>query len=171
MGEPKDCDVTEADDDDVGGLDLASVIGSLNYAATVCRPDLSLPSSWCGSERHEPTVAGILNVRKSLRYCKGSLDEGISIKHSDNKAGSLQASAMSDSDWGGDLRHRLRPTGRSRSGAIIRVAGFPVWWFTKLQTVVALSSAQAEVNALTSLCKRLRWVRRLLTEIGIEQGA
>lgn len=168
LSEPKDADVVAADDDDVGGLDVASIVGSLNYAATVCRPDLAVPSSWCGSERHEPTVAGVMNLRKTLRYCKGSLTEGISVRHT--KKSSVQVDATSDSDWGGDLRHRLKPTGKSRGGGLIRVAGFPVWWFTKLQTVVALSSAQAEVNALTSVCKRVLHVRRLVTELGFDQG-
>ena len=41
------------------GLDPAKVIGSVQYAASSCHPDLALVCSSLGSERQKKTLAGL----------------------------------------------------------------------------------------------------------------
>ena len=50
---------------------------------------------------------------------------------------------MTDSDWGGD-----RVTRRSTSGGVARNGWHTIDWWCKLQSTIALSSCEAELNAL-----------------------
>ena len=73
--------------------------------------------------------------------------------------------AYSDSDWGGDLLNR-----RSRSGGVIFLGGSPTYWSSNIQTLVALSSAEAEINALKEIVKSVLWIRGILKDIQILPG-
>ena len=44
-----------------------------------------------------------------------------------------------------------------------------VSWVSKLQTVVALSTTEAEYMAATQACKEVVWVKRLLNKLGHKQ--
>ena len=59
---------------------------------------------------------------------------------------------------------------RHSTGAhIVFAAGAPVLWKTKRQTIVALSSTEAEFINLTPTGMALNWVSNMLTEAGFEQ--
>ena len=47
------------------------------------------------------------------------------------------------------------------------MAGAPVVWFSKKQTVVAQSSCEAEYVALSELVREFLWLKHLLTELTI----
>jgi len=64
-----------------------------------------------------------------------------------------------DSDWAGCLETR-----RSTTGFIGMFAGTPIIWSSKRQSMISLSSAEAEYIALSSCAKTITWMRRLFTE-------
>lgn len=66
----------------------------------------------------------------------------------------------SDSDWAGDQRTR-----KSTTGIVFFFGGGPISWISRSQECVALSSLEAEYNALTVACKEAIWIRRLLKEL------
>jgi hypothetical protein len=45
----------------------------------------------------------------------------------------------------------------------------PIIWSSNLQSTIALSSTEAEYNALTSTAREVIWLRNLMYEIGHEQ--
>ena len=49
------------------------------------------------------------------------------------------------------------------------LVGGVVSWVSKLQTVVALSTTEAEYMTATQACKEAVWVKRLLKELGHKQ--
>ncbi|KAH9751081.1 hypothetical protein KPL71_014143 [Citrus sinensis] len=66
-----------------------------------------------------------------------------------------------DSDFAGDLDKR-----KSTTSYVFTLAGGAVSWISKLQTVVALSTTEAEYMAATQPCKEAIWIQRLLEELG-----
>ncbi|KAH9689185.1 hypothetical protein KPL70_015411 [Citrus sinensis] len=69
-----------------------------------------------------------------------------------------------DSVFAGDLDKR-----KSTTGYVFTLAGAAVSWVSKLQTVVALSTTEAEYMAATQACKKAIWIQRLLEELGHKQ--
>lgn len=68
--------------------------------------------------------------------------------------------SYSDADWAGDPNDR-----RSTSGLLILVNEIPVSWKSKKQSIVALSSCEAEYIALSETTKQVIWIRNLLQEL------
>ena len=51
----------------------------------------------------------------------------------------------------------------------MKVAGSTVSWRSQRQSVVALSSTEAEYIGLTNACKEVTWLRMLLQDLGFPQ--
>ena len=76
------------------------------------------------------------------------------------KYGHLNVEGHSDADWAGSSDRK------STSGYFTFVGGNLVTWRNKKQTVVALSSAEAEFRGISKGVCELLWLKILLTEIG-----
>ncbi|TPX29956.1 DNA-directed DNA polymerase [Synchytrium endobioticum] len=70
-----------------------------------------------------------------------------------------------DSNWAGNAGKDMSM--RSRHGCIIRFAGGTVSWYSRLQSVPALSSTEAEYIALSAAVREVLSVRNILTELGV----
>eukprot|EP00253_Pinus_taeda_P033307 PITA_33307 len=68
--------------------------------------------------------------------------------------------------WAGDLDQR-----RSISGYVFNLFGGAVSWMSKKQSVVALSTTEAEYMAATHASKEAVWLQRLCSSMGLVQGA
>jgi hypothetical protein len=73
-------------------------------------------------------------------------------------------SGFTDSDHAGDLDTR-----RSVSGWGVFLSGMLIAWGSKRQSVVTLSSTEAEWYAATQLAQQLLWSRSILGELGFNQ--
>ena len=69
-----------------------------------------------------------------------------------------------DSDWAGCPDSR-----RSTSGYVLMLNGATVSWKSKRQAVVALSTAEAEFVAASSMVQEVIYARRLLEQLGFPQ--
>jgi hypothetical protein len=67
-----------------------------------------------------------------------------------------------DLDWAGCV-----DTWRSMSGFVWIMNGGTVCWRSKLQTIVVLSSTEAEYIGVTPAVQEIIWLRDLLCELGI----
>eukprot|EP00253_Pinus_taeda_P020246 PITA_20246 len=68
--------------------------------------------------------------------------------------------------WVGDLDQR-RPT----SGYVFNLFGGSASWMSKKQSIVALSTIEAEYMAATHASKEAVWLQRLCSSMGLVQGA
>lgn len=137
-------------------------IGTLLYIALNTRPDIAYSvnflSQFNNAFSHEHWKA----VKKIFRYLKNTNGHGILYRKSSD--GNLQLSGYTDADYGGDLDTR-----KSRSGYIFLMNESPITWISKRQSVVALSTTEAEYIALSLGVREVIWLRRLLDELGFPQ--
>ena len=103
------------------------------------------------------------DVKRIFRYIKGTLDFGLKFEASHENQFNLHG--YSDADWEGDLSTR-----KSTFGYIFRLGGATISWKSKRQTVVALSSTEAEYIALCLATQQVVWLRKLLSSIDFKQS-
>jgi transposase InsO family protein len=139
------------------------VVGSLNHLATHTRPDLAYAISCLSRHLENPNKDHEAAAKRVLRYLNGTLDTGITFQCRSNEP---MVFGYSDSDWAGDAETR-----RSTSGYAFFVAGGLVSWTSRRQSIVTLSSTEAEYVALTETFREAAWLRGLLTELGFEKSS
>ncbi|KAH9770162.1 hypothetical protein KPL71_012287 [Citrus sinensis] len=100
-----------------------------------------------------------ITVKRILRYIKGTSDVALCYGGSE-----FTIRGYVDSDFTGDLDKR-----KSTTGYVFTLAGTIISWVSNLQTVVALSTTEAEYMVATQACKEAIWIQRLLEELGHKQ--
>ncbi|KAE8668429.1 hypothetical protein F3Y22_tig00112339pilonHSYRG00113 [Hibiscus syriacus] len=70
-----------------------------------------------------------------------------------------------DSDYSGDLDNR-----RSTTGYVFTLGGGPICWKSNVQSVVAISTTEAEYMAAVEAIKEALWLTGLVKELGVQQG-
>ena len=153
----------EKRNDDEDQFDVStyqSAIGSLNYAAIATRPDISLAVGKLSQFMQSPSQTHWIAVKRIMRYIKGTIDYGLKFTYSDE----FKLYGYSDSDWAGCVMSR-----KSTSGHVFRIGGCTVSWRSKKQSIVALSSTEAEYVALCEAAQETTWLRHLLHDIGLRQ--
>jgi len=131
-----------------------SLVGSLMYIAVGTRPDLAFSISTLSKFNSKPTTAHLLATKRVLRYLKETLGLGLVYGTVDNLIG------YTDSDFAGDLDDR-----KSTSGYVFSISGAAVSWKSKKQSLVSLSSTEAEYIACSEAIREGIWLRRLYQEI------
>ena len=149
------------------GFHPAKVIGSMQYATSSCHPDLDLVCSSLGSERQKKTLAGLKNLKRSIGYVTDTVNMGL-IYHGATTSRFAQITVYVDSEFGGDLKLTMNPTGRPRYGFGIFIGNDLVAYRTKPADTVVLSSANAEIIGLSEACRHLTWTRNLLKDLGFK---
>ena len=143
---------------------FASLVGALLYLSTHTRPDISYSVNSLCSFCASPTEAHWLAAKRVLRYLKGSKDKVIKYTYTPD----LVLSAACDSDWAGDWVGPAA-TARSISGFVIWMAGGVISAKSRKQSVVALSSCEAEYMAISSAVQEIIYIRQILVDLYLRQ--
>lgn len=133
------------------------LVGKLIYLS-VTRPDIAYAVSRVSQFMQAPTITHWEAAIRILRYLKKAPGQGLLFKPGD----SLTLRGYSDADWAGSVDDR-----RSTSGYFVFLGGNLVSWKSKKQSVVALSSAEAEYRAIGHLVSEILWLRSLLRDLDI----
>ena len=139
-----------------------AAVGSLNYAAIATRPDISTAVGKLSQFMRNPGSDHWSGIKRILRYIKGTINHGLTFTASDDFA----LHGYSDADWAGCTESR-----KSTSGYAFFIGSCIVSWASKKQSIVALSSTEAEYVALCSAAQETVWLRNLLAGIGFQQNA
>ena len=137
---------------------IRSCIGTLSYFADHTKYEMSAAVNIIAQTVSAPTQGTIKAVRRVLGWLAG---EGVWNKI--YWCARLQHNhwdTFVDSDWAGDQKYGNT---RSRTGVIILLNGLPVHWRSNKQPETAISSAQAEIYAMSEACKDIRlrlWMAR-----------
>ncbi|XP_075101686.1 uncharacterized protein LOC142177120 [Nicotiana tabacum] len=108
-----------------------------------------------GDPLPNPKTYRYLVALRLLRYLKGTLDFGVFY----NNSLDLSLSVYCDSDWGSCPDSR-----KSINGFCILLGGFLVGWKSKKQSVVSLSSAEAEYRSMSKATSEITWAAIHITK-------
>ncbi|KAG7534720.1 GAG-pre-integrase domain [Arabidopsis thaliana x Arabidopsis arenosa] len=136
------------------------LVGSLMYL-TVTRPDLMFVVCLISRFMASPRVSHWLAAKRILRYLKGTTELGVFYKRGESN---MKLVGYTDSDYAGDLDDR-----KSTSGYVFMMASGAVSWASKKQSVVALSTTEAEYIAAAACVCQCVWLRRVLEKVGFAE--
>lgn len=134
------------------------LIGSLMYLMLCTRPDLCFSVSYFGRFQNCYDISHWKHLKNVIRYLKHTLNIGLSFKKSQN--GTLDLSVFVDADYAFDINDR-----KSTSGYVIKINDNVICWCSKKQSLVALSSCEAEYYALASSLLESMFLENLLYEL------
>ena len=141
-----------------------SAIGSLIYLSTWTRVDIAYAVSALAAHMANPSREHHVALKHVLHYLHGTRDKGLVYRKFDAH-GINQLYGFTDADYAGD-----NVTRRSRSAYVMMMNGGCISWKSKLQTVVANSTTDAEVYAATMAIKEIVYLRDALRRIGLPQA-
>ena len=170
------------------GFNYRQAIGELIFLMITCRPDISYPLIKLSQYSNSPAKEHYECVKQLFQYIKATKTDGIYFwrKHPRNdlpeapfpstipQTHQVDPSSRCDdpeivhgavdSDWAGDSNHR-----NSVTGIIIKYAGGTIYFKTKFQDTIAMSSTEAEFTAACDAAKAILYIRSILAEINIPQ--
>jgi hypothetical protein len=134
-----------------------SLIGSLMYIALATRPDIAYAVTALSRYNASPLQMHITAAKRVLRYLKTTIEFELHL--GDNRQSTLEG--FTDSDWAGSKDKRKSMGGYHD----IFFYGGPISWQAKGQSVVALSTLEAEFIACSEATREAIWLRRLVANI------
>ncbi|MCH80898.1 retrovirus-related Pol polyprotein from transposon TNT 1-94, partial [Trifolium medium] len=137
-----------------------SVVGALQYV-TITRPELSYSVNKVCQFMVHPLEAHWLAVKRILRYLAGTQDLGLHLFPAPSHV-PFTLHGYCDADWAANPDDR-----RSTSGAAVFLGPNLQSWWSKKQTVVPRSSAEAEYRSLALVTAEILWLTTLLNELKV----
>ena len=141
-----------------------SVVGSLSYLRSIVRPDLTMAVQQCARFCNNPSREHEEAVKRICRYLLKTKDQGLVLRPDATRG--LECHV--DADFAGSWQHRSSDDPSSvlsRTGYVISYAGCPIICTSKLQTLTALSTTEAEYIALSSALREVISIMNLLKEL------
>ena len=133
-------------------------VGSLLYCSICTRPDITFAVSCLARYQQDPRTCHLTAAKRVLRYLKGTAKFGLNYGVRTNN----RIQCFSDASYASCTNTR-----RSTSGYIVLLAGAPISWDSKRQTVTATSTCEAEFVALASATSEVIWLKGLIGDIGL----
>lgn len=141
-------------------LPYRELIGFLMYLMLGTRPDLSYSIYFFSRFQNCYTQEHYTYLKNVLRYLKSTEDFGIKFEKSVTQESHNIISAFADADYANDQNDR-----KSISGFGIKIYNNFVFWKSKKQATVSLSSSEAEYISLSDCTTECLFVGQLLSEI------
>lgn len=137
-----------------------AIVGALQYLTLTTRPDLAVAVGFAARHTANPQPEDWQALKQILGYLAGTVDYGLVYhKHKD-----ALIVGSSDSDWAGDKSDR-----KSTSGFAFIYAGAAISWKCKKQSIVARSTAEAEIVALDLAAREGLWLRKLTKALFLKE--
>jgi len=141
-----------------------TAVGMLSYLQTNSRPDISMAVHQTARFCNNPMLSHEQAISRIGRYLRHTRNRGIIFKP-DKKKG---LECFVDADFAGGWNQNDPDDASnlmSRTGFVIKYANCPIYWSSKLQTEIALSTAEAEYIALSSALREVIPLMTLMKEI------
>ena len=149
-----------------------ALVGCLNYLVTWVRPDLSFPVLQLARNQQHPTMRHWRAGKQILRYLKHTRDLGLVYSASLSPVAKQVAATVGDSvvktkqllcyvdaSWAEDESRK------SQTGYAFCYGNGAIAWSSRLQSIITLSSTEAEYVALGEAVMSAIYLRNLLQEL------
>uniref|UniRef100_A0A2N9EUJ4 CCHC-type domain-containing protein n=1 Tax=Fagus sylvatica TaxID=28930 RepID=A0A2N9EUJ4_FAGSY len=156
------CPKNEEEIENMSKVPYASAVGCLMYAMVCTRPDLAHAVSTVSRYMANPGREHWNAVKWIFRYLKGTAEYGILFSR---QPGTNSVVGYVDADYAGEVDDR-----RSTTGYVFTLSGGPICWKSTLQSIVAMSTTEAEYMAVAEAAKEALWLNGLVKELGLNQG-
>lgn len=140
------------------------LIGHLLYVSVNSRPDVAAGVSILAQRVSSPTQEDWDQLKRVVKYMKSTAQ--FKLKLSNIKGGDQQLIGYADADWAED-----KLTRKSNSGQMFFFNGGTISWSCRKQTLVTLSTTEAEFVSLSEACKEALWLRKLLIDMHQKLGS
>ena len=135
-----------------GSFNYSSVVGMVLYLSGHSRPDVAYAVNCCARYMFNPRLSHEKALKRIGRCLKATRDKGLITRPSSE----FKVGAFPDADFTGLYGYEKvdDPTcTKSRIGFLLNVSDCPILWMSKLQRETALSTMEAEINALAHCCR------------------
>ena len=129
------------------------------WVATQTRPDIAYTVNTLAQYMKNPNSSDMSALVYLFRYLRGTYDWGLVFSC---EPGEFSLKGFADASFAEEQGRK------SRSGYSVFIDDCIISWFSKKQTIVALSSTEAEYVALSEIAKEILWMRELCKEVGQE---
>eukprot|EP00253_Pinus_taeda_P024770 PITA_24770 len=165
-GKKEMCPKTQEEEEDMSRVTYESAVNSLMYAMIYTRPDIAQAMGVLSRFMLKLGKEHWTTMKRVFRYLCGTSVYGLCYQGIPGLDRVLDIRGFVDADWAGDLDKR-----RSTSGYIFNLSRGVVNWMSKEQSIVALSTTEAEYMVATHARKEAVWLQRLCSSMGLVQGA
>ena len=134
----------------------------LLYLVKHSRPDIANATRELSKSMDGATEVGFQELLRVIKYVLDTEKYGLKLEPK-KKDDMWNLEAFSDSDWAGDKQSRI-----SICGYILYFCGVAIAWKSKGMKHVTLSSSEAELVALSECVKDVKFVMKILEDLGIK---
>ncbi len=118
----------------------------------------------CARFNNDPKLCHERAIKRICKYLLGTMDKGLMYRPDLTKG--LECYVDADFAGGWSSGDQTNPESvLSRTGFVIMYAGCPIFWSSKLQTEIALSTTEAEYIALSSAMREVLPFLTMMREI------
>lgn len=141
-------------------LSIFELYGQLNWLCTGTRPDIREALSELGRFLKCPSEKLWLALLHIVSYLVSTIDEKLVY----NNSLGLEPDVVAYCDAG----HNPHATdGKSRMGYVVKINGAAVLWDSRLQSVIAQSTTEAEYIVMAEVCKAILFCSMVFNELNI----
>ncbi|GKB91101.1 hypothetical protein Tco_0963373 [Tanacetum coccineum] len=133
------------------------MIGSVLYLTT-SRPDIMFSVCLCACFQEDPKTSHLEAVKRIFQYIKGTTHLGLWYP----KGSDIETIVYSDSDHAGDYVDR-----KTTSGVCTFMGCCLTSWFSKKQTILVISTTEAEYVSAKKACQQSLWMKQALVDYGV----
>ncbi|XP_057808557.1 secreted RxLR effector protein 161-like [Salvia miltiorrhiza] len=157
------CPKTDEEKRKMYSVPYSNAVGSIMYMMICTRPDLAYAISILSRFMSNPGKPHWEALKCVLRYIRGSDCCGLVFEKKQRWSGNPLVGFV-DSDYASYEDNR-----RSQTGYIFSLYGTAISWKSMLQSVVTLSTTEAEYMAMTEAVKEGVWLKGMLADFGVFQ--
>ncbi|CAG7726242.1 unnamed protein product, partial [Allacma fusca] len=140
-------------------LEFQEIVGALLFVMRCCRPDVAYAVNKLSRYFQNYEKKHMEAAKEVLRYLRTTRNMGIRYFPSQRDN---QLVGYCDADFGSDRMER-----KSTTGVIFTFNESPLTWLSRKQTIIALSTTEAEYVAAATACKEGIWLKNVLEDIAV----
>ena len=169
-------------------FDYLSIVGSLLHIVNFTRPDCAYAVSALArhsanyDRSHEKAVKRVVQYLYHTSHLAITYFRDGNVFSTEKNTATVWEAGCHPLDWNKNDDERFKVftdasfgddivTRRSSSGELIYLNGGPISWFSRLQKLVALSTAESEIYAATDAAKVVAHLKVLLNDLGCRSSA